>query len=197
MLSHLIIAASALALPEPSVAVFERPHRAFSGAGVAVLEVFVDPDRTVLDCDPIQSTFSEAQTSQACDLLIGRKFEKAAQSETGEALHGVFSLSISRVPPGTELGPEFFKSDMVVQVETLPSKYDGGYSVFVTALVDDEGRVAECETSKDAEEPAFGQAGCAQLMQHSLQIMYGANGEAVQYVRPVQIRFLSDTPSTP
>jgi len=184
-----VLAASALAVPQPGASFPGAVLAAKKGSdGLAVVRLFVAPNRDVLECKIVASDFSVPENEAICGKLLNKKAAKAAKDPSGKAVHGTLPYLVAGIDDETSLRLLLaMPADFVLDVDGL----SGGerQSVFVNIVAGSDGKVSHCESLK-GEESAYANTACAQLDQQDWLVRKDADGQPVPYVDTLRIDFV-------
>lgn len=185
-----VIAASALALPQAGASFPSAVLAAKKGSdGVAVVRLFVSPDRTVEGCKIIASDFSAAENDGICGKLVKKKAAKAAKDQNGQPIYGTLPYLVAGIDDDTSLRLLLgMPADFVLNVDNLPDGA-GRKSVIVNVVTGSDGKVSHCEAVK-GEESSFSETACVQLDQQEWVVRQDAQGKPVPYVDTLRVDFV-------
>ena len=159
----------------------------------AELEVFADPKGEVLTCEVRRFVPHEVVAEEMCKVLIGRRVVPA-RNLAGEKTYGLGLMIIVVDKDGASnlaarLGG-LRQDGMVLTVSRLPegSEETPEARLPLDLEIDTQGEVARCEGPEDMPE-AFREVACEQAAAQGFDVMTGAGGNAVPYVRHFDIVF--------
>lgn len=185
-----VMAASALALPQAGASFPTAVLAAKKGSdGVAVVRLFVSPDRTVESCKVVASDFSANENDGICAKLVKKKAAKAARDQNGQPVYGTLPYLVAGIDDDTSLRLLLgMPADFVLNVNDLPDGA-GRKSVIVNVVAGTDGKVTHCEAVK-GEESAFSETACAQLDQQEWLVRQDTQGSPVRYVDTLRVDFV-------
>lgn len=188
----LLIAAQGMALPALQPL---RMNGLLSGygRGSVGVELFLDPEGTVLECTALGDTVSEEAKARICEDAVGRRFYDGARGPDGQPVHGEASLSeISRADYEAGHLPAAFqrKTDFEVVVSAMPGIAERR-EVNLAVYIDEEGHVRQCQRADDSD-VQFAAIACTQSAAHTFTIHHSLDGAAVPYVGVLRIDFVRE-----
>ena len=182
--------AASMAIPQSGLVFADAALAARDSDGVAVVKLFVAPDRKVLDCVAVAGNLSKEDNQRVCGKLIGKRALEPASSPDGKPAYGTLIYVVAGT--GTVGSAELqanLPADIELDVQTLP----GGArskSVTLKLLLDPAGKVVRCEAA-DWSGGDYAKTACASLKDQALDIRKGGDGTPVSYVDQVHVDFVS------
>ncbi|WEK46815.1 MAG: hypothetical protein P0Y56_00565 [Candidatus Andeanibacterium colombiense] len=181
--------AASLAVPS-SGPTFTQAAMAARGSGVAVVELFVSPEREVLDCKIVNSELFKKDNERICDSLRGKRAAKAAVGPDGKPSYGalIYVVAGSDAAQANSLKPNL-QPDVELDVASLP---EGARSktISLNVMLDESGKIARCEAANGSA-GGFAKAACGSIDQKLLRVRKGKDGNAVAYVKTITVDFVS------
>ena len=186
----LSIMAASMAVPQSSTVFADAALAPRNSDGIAIVKLFVAPDREVLACRVVASGLSEADNDRVCDKLVGKRAGEAARGPDGQAAYGTMTYVVAG--SGTRGSAELeanLPADITLDVKSLPGGAKST-SVNLNLLLDASGKVAKCEGSRYSSD-SYVTAACASLKDQVLDVRKGSDGNPVSYVDSVNVDFVS------
>jgi hypothetical protein len=191
-----ILAAAALAVPAPD---FEdlglKLLQGVQLPGTIQVDLFVGPDGTILDCQVLYTERSKSGGARYCRNAPRQKVAQPAVGPDGSAAYGVLRFGrISRVeyssgdaspPDNIRLAP-----DLELEVQSLPPPFKKRMRVTSVALVDANGKLAQCRPDGHALAD-YAKVACDQLKQVPLPVRRAKDGQPVPYVKELDVDFVT------
>ncbi|GEM_PF-2858684 len=192
--SSLLVVAN-MAMPSPEMPFF-RDTLSIGNLPMIYVEVFVDPDGVVLECDVLEYEGSRRISRQICRQAVGKDIGEGARNDAGQPAHAVMMLSrVQGQNPDENLGAAppaalVRAAQLQVMVAQLPG--DGrNRRVDVLTEIAADGSVAACApVLGDAD--AFTRIACDQATTHRFDSRDGGDGRPVSYVITLSVDFVLD-----
>jgi len=186
----LSVMAASLAIPQSSSSFDGAALAMRDSDGVAVVRLFVAPDRTVEDCKMLSREVSQADSERVCGKLVGRRAAAPAFGPDGQAAYGTLTYVVAEVGNLRKTGIEGnLPADMVLDVKSLPGGLKSK-AIGLNLLLDPAGKVSHCEASDGAGD-GFSHAACAALANEVLEVRKDPAGNPVAYVDRMTVAFVS------
>jgi len=163
--------------------------------GSIVLQLFISPDGTVENCQPVYSDWTALATERACGKLAGKKVSKVAKSGDGTPVHGTLLFSMVARADGAPTNLPFEReADLTLTVASLPANAGDKVEVGALVLVDGQGAITDCSADPDGDpaQPAYVTAACQQLRQIRSPVRTGTDGNPVPYVTDLSVEFVAE-----
>lgn len=183
----LSVLAASLALPQPGSSFSTAALAPRSGSGVAIVKLFVAPDRKVEDCQILGTDFDDDDNERVCASLRNKRAAKPAAGPDGKPMYGMLTYIVSDndnprpLPLRSNIGGDF-----VLDVESLPGD---SRSLKVVLLMDEAGKVTSCEGST-AMDGNLAKVACDELRTQSMDVRHDRDGKAVAYVEQITVDFV-------
>ena len=186
-----ILAASALAFPQPGNDIGRGTAPFRSEAGFGLFRLFVAPDKQVLDCQTVYADFEDGVAEKVCQRLLQRKAFVEAQGADGQPIHGTMLYLIDQRGGGGQQLNMRPVPVMEATVQSLPAEYGSRKSVGLQVQLDPAGKVTYCE-SADADGDPYAEVACQLAAQATLAVRHDANGAPVAYVDSITVDFITE-----
>jgi len=159
------------------------------------MEFFVTPRGNVLECTVLYPRVSDELGAQLCEPTIGKRLGSPARGPDGERTYGMTAATIvrsTRSESPSERDGNFVPSpDLVISVSTMPGEKER-HTVNVLVLIDEEGRIQDCESQARSED-GFAAVACEQSVGHQFAIHRGEDRVPARYVDSIRVDFVLDT----
>jgi len=182
----LSVLAASLTVPQPGKTFSSAALAPRDGSGVAIVELFIAPDRKVEDCKILGSQFSERENDRVCASLRGKRAAKAAAGPDGQAAYGALTYIVADSEEGGVPLESALPADVVLDVASLPG---GSRKLRVNVLLNTSGDIVQCEAAP-GDAGAFADAACKELKAQRLPVRKGSDGTPVSYVDELSIEFV-------
>lgn len=186
----LSVMAASMAVPQSSTVFADAALAPRNSDGIAIVKLFVAPDREVMACHVVASGLSDADNDRVCDKLVGKRAGQAARDPDGRLTYGTMTYVVAG--SGTRGSAELeanLPADITLDVESLPGGAKSK-TVSLNLLLDASGKVAKCEAAH-YNESDYAKAACASLNGQMLDVRKGSDGNPVSYVDNVNVDFVS------
>ncbi|HEX7711300.1 MAG TPA: hypothetical protein VF418_10220 [Sphingomonadaceae bacterium] len=174
-----IIAASALSVALNDVGTATHLQNAYHGSerGSVLFRAWVAPSGKILECEVLEVSVDERLRSTFCPIYQRQRITPA-RGPDGKPTYSLIE-SINIFDPGS-VNDLKLPADATFTANDLP---DGApeYRIFATLVVDERGKVSECETSRKASQ-TYAKLLCAAVAERRMEVKYDEAGQAVQYV---------------
>lgn len=180
-----LLAAAALSAPVLGQDLASADVAVVTGSGAALYEVFIAPDGWVEDCRVLQSDYSATNNARVCDELLLLQARTPARGPDGEPIHATAVVSRQR---GGSKAPS--PALVEVEVASLPGAAGGRKTVGLAVLVDETGRMSECQPSSGAADD-YSRVACDQAKGLRFTSREDRRGRAVPYVAQISIDFVA------
>lgn len=181
-----LLAAALVTVADPGPRIFDNVA-ADAGSRQATLyfELYVAPDREILDCRVTGSEPVAAAGQIDCQRVIGKKVATPALGPDGLPAYSLVSLTLAHTSrPATP-------ADLVVEVADLPGRSSNA-RVNVVLFVDAAGVVTHCQ-QVSAGERNLADAACRQAGSHRWRLRNDRDGAPVGYSESVAVDFVEQS----
>jgi len=182
----LSVLAASLTVPQPSNAFASAALAPREGSGVAIVKLFISPDRKVQDCKVLSTEFSDADTDRVCASLRNKRAAKAAAGPDGQAAYGALTYIVSGNNEDSSPLHSILRADVVLDVDSLPG---GSRRLHVNVLLNATGDVVQCEAAP-GDAGAYADAACRELKEQRLPARKDSAGQPVSYVDALSVEFV-------
>lgn len=184
----LSVMAASMAVPQSSSSFADAALALHDTDGIAVVRLFVAPDRKVEDCRVLSHDVPDADKDRVCADLIGKRASKPASGPDGMAAYGTMTYLVADSGVVSKTDENSLPLDFVLDVQSLP----GGArskAVSVNVMLDQAGKVTHCEGSNVSD--GYTKAACASLQEQALEARRSRDGQPVPYVENITVAFRS------
>ncbi|HEY6817443.1 MAG TPA: hypothetical protein VI168_18055 [Croceibacterium sp.] len=185
-----LLAGSVLSVPVLGQNIASVDVAVVTGPGAAVYELFLAPDGWVEDCRVLQSDYSAENNVRVCGELVQMQARTPALGPDGKPIHSTTVVSRQR-GGGEAIRP----AEIEVEVAALPGVAGGRKAVGLAVLVDEAGRMRDCQPSSGAAD-AFSRVGCDQAKGLRFAAREDRRGRHVPYIAQITIDFVVDGTSS-
>lgn len=186
MLAALVLlGASALAPPAPLAL---EDHSA--GQGAVLFSAFIDNKGKPMNCR-IEGVVGEDFSRMACERVMSAHFQPA-KGPDGKPAYGVIRemANFWKTDANTSQYPVKLRSELAIRVRPIAGFLTEARDVPVAALIDGEGRIADCAAIGTATPARLANLACAQLKAQWSDIpLEYPEGTARSYVRRLTVSF--------
>jgi hypothetical protein len=187
--TFVFLGASAVAVPPAPLAIEE--HNA--GQGAVLFNAFIDPKGKAMNCR-VEAIVGDDFSSTVCDRVMKTHFQPALGAD-GKPAFGVIRemANFWKADAKTPQYPVKLRSELAVLVKPVAGFLTEARDVPVAAVIDGEGRIADCAAMGAGTPARLAKLACAQLKAQWFDIpLEYPEGTPRSYVRKLTVSFEPD-----